>query len=251
MLTPADAVALASRVLGTRYPDADFGFAAGSIIRGEATAGSDVDLVVMFPALSAARRESFISEGTPVDAFLHDRETLAWAFRDEVRLGRCAMTNMVAEGCLCGSRQAGGVALQRRARRRLSHGPPPLDAERRDLLRYHVTDRIDDLRDPRPPEQLAALGAQLYDPIAELLLRGAGAWAGNGKWIPRRLRALDPDLADRFVAAFDSLHVERDPSPLIVLAERALAPHGGWLFDGYRSAWPANRRIKARRARHA
>ena len=122
-----------------------------------------------------------------------------------------------------------------------------MDAARRDLLRYHVTDRIGDLRDPRPAEELPALGVQLYDPISELILRGAGQWAGNGKWIPRRLRALDPELADAFLAAFDALYAQRDPAPLIALAERALEPHGGWLFEGYKSAWPAANRIVRRR----
>ena len=247
MLTPDDAAALAERVLAERYPKADSGFAAGSIVRGEATAGSDLDLVVLFPALPRARRECFTYEGTPVETFLHDAETLAWAFRDEARVGRCAMTNMVAESRIVGPRRTAASRVRRRARLRLAKGPPPMSAERRDLLRYHITDRIDDLRDPRPAEQLPALGVQLYDPISELILRGAGQWAGNGKWIPRRLRALDPKLADRFIAAFDALCGRRDPAPLIALAEQALAPYGGWLFEGYRSAWPATHRIARRR----
>jgi len=247
MLTPDEAKALAERVLAERYPQADAGFAAGSIVRGEATAGSDLDLVVLFPALPHVRRECFTCEGTPVETFLHDPETLAWAFRDEAQLGRCAMTNMVAESRVCGPRPAVGTRWRQRARRRLARGPPPMDAARRDLLRYHVTDRIGDLRDPRPAEELPALGVQLYDPISELILRGAGQWAGNGKWIPRRLRALDPELADAFLAAFDALYAQRDPAPLIALAERALEPHGGWLFEGYKSAWPAANRIVRRR----
>jgi hypothetical protein len=249
MLTADEAAALAERVLAERYPKADAGFAAGSIVRGEATAGSDLDLVVLFPALPHARRECFTSEGTPVETFLHDPETLAWAFRDEAQLGRCAMTNMVAESRIVGPRVGVATRLQRGARRRLAQGPPPMTAARRDLLRYHITDRIGDLRDPRPAEELPALGVQLYDPISELILRGAGQWAGNGKWIPRRLRALDPKLAEAFIAAFDALYGRRDPAPLIALAERALAPNGGWLFDGYQSAWPATHRIARRRKR--
>jgi hypothetical protein len=116
-------------------------------------------------------------------------------------------------------------------------------------LRYNVTDRLGDLRDPRPMEEFAALGVQLYDPISELILRGAGRWAANGKWIPRTLRACDPVTADRFIAAFEQLYVAKDPAPLIAFAEEVLAPHGGLLFEGYESAWPPGNRIARRRRR--
>lgn len=246
MLSPDDAVALAERALAMRHPDAAYGFAAGSIVRGEATATSDLDLVVVYDAVKSARRASFTLEGTPVETFIHDPETLAWAFRDEAGVARCAMLTMVSEGRICGARRRGAKALQARARARLAKGPRPLDAARRDLLRYHVTDKIDDLRDPRPTEQLPALGFMLYDTLAELILRGAGRWAANGKWIPRSLRALDPATGDAFVAAFDALLVRRDPAPLVAFAETVLEPHGGWLFDGYEGAWLATNRLRKR-----
>jgi len=249
MLTPDEAAALAERVLERRFPEADYGFAAGSFMRGEATAGSDIDLVVVCARLKAAHRRAFTVEGTPVEAFVHDPETLAWAWRDEANVGRAAFRTMVAEGRIVGPRRRGAAAIQRRAQSWLAKGPPPLTPEQRDRARYHITDKIGDLRDPRPAEQLPALAFALYDPIAELILRGAGQWAANGKWIPRRLRALDPALADDFVAAFEALLARKDPAPLIAFAERVLAPHGGWLFEGYESAWPAGNRIKRRKPR--
>jgi hypothetical protein len=123
MLSPDDAVTLAERALAARHPDAAYGFAAGSIVRGEATATSDLDLVVVYDALKAASRASFTLDGTPVETFIHDPETLAWAFRDEARVARCAMLSMVSESRICGSRRRGAKALQARARARLAKGP--------------------------------------------------------------------------------------------------------------------------------
>jgi hypothetical protein len=62
---------LAATVLGARYPGADAGFAMGSILRGEATPFSDLDLVVLFARLPNARREAFFSQGdsAPLIAF--------------------------------------------------------------------------------------------------------------------------------------------------------------------------------------
>lgn len=57
----------------------------------------------------------------------------------------------------------------------------------------------------------------------------------------------DPALADRFIAAFEQLYVSKDPAPLIALAEEVLAPHGGLLFEGFESAWPAANRLARRR----
>ncbi len=42
-------------------------------------------------------------------------------------------------------------------------------------------------------------------------------------------------MAAAFDAAFTDLFERRDAGPLIGFAERALAPFGGRLFDGYRA----------------
>ncbi|HVN00002.1 MAG TPA: nucleotidyltransferase domain-containing protein [Caulobacteraceae bacterium] len=245
MLTPRRTAALAARVLCARYPEALCGLAAGSLIRGEGTEGSDLDLIVLFAALPNARRESFVFEGLPVDAFIHDPETLDWTLSEEVRGGRPAMIHMVGRSRVVGPEPEPGRAWRARAQRLHRAGPAPLTDERRDLLRYHIADRVWDLRDPRPSEQVVAIGFWLYDPLAELILRSRGAWGASGKWIPRRLAELDPELAARFAAAFHAIVAQADPAPLIDLAEWAMAPVGGPLFDGYASAWPAENRIVA------
>ena len=73
-------IAIATKIQQDRYPDADVIFLAGSVIRGEGTATSDLDLVVVFQQLPAAYRESFQFEGWPVEAFVHDPETLRYFF---------------------------------------------------------------------------------------------------------------------------------------------------------------------------
>ena len=56
----------------TRYQGANAIFVTGSVVRGEATAHSDLDLVILFPKVERAYRESFIHKGWPVEAFIHD-----------------------------------------------------------------------------------------------------------------------------------------------------------------------------------
>jgi len=92
-------VEIANAILAGRYPDAAVAFAAGSIVRGEATPYSDLDLVVVYPRLACAARESFRHDGCPVEAFLHDPETLEYFFGQVDRpSGVPALPQMVAEG---------------------------------------------------------------------------------------------------------------------------------------------------------
>jgi predicted nucleotidyltransferase len=236
------AEAMAARVLAARYPDADAALLTGSNVRGEATAGSDLDLVVLYRELPRARRESFMFEDMPVEVFVHDPETLAWYFNADLEAGRPGMHDLVAEGRILGPRPAIAERVRARARAGLAAGPPPIKAEQLDLFRYHITDRINDLRDERDPAEVVATGVWLYDALAALILRGHGRWMGTGKWTPRHLKALDPDLERRFTAAFDALFAG-DPAPVIALAEAELAPHGGLLFDGYVSQAEVSARL--------
>ncbi len=50
--------------------------ASGSIIQGVGTKYSDLDSIVVFSTIEAAYRESFLLDDMPVDAFVHDYETL-------------------------------------------------------------------------------------------------------------------------------------------------------------------------------
>lgn len=74
-------------------------FLAGSIVRGEGTPFSDLDLVVIFKRLPAAYRESFYCQGFPVEAFVHDPEMLNYFLHEADRSsGIPSLTQMVLEG---------------------------------------------------------------------------------------------------------------------------------------------------------
>jgi len=82
-----------------KYPDASVIFLAGSIVRGESTPFSDLDLVVIFDKLPAAYRESFNFQGFPIEAFVHDPETLNYFLHDVDRpSGIPALAQMILEG---------------------------------------------------------------------------------------------------------------------------------------------------------
>jgi predicted nucleotidyltransferase len=234
-----DVLDAAYAIRSQRYSGAAVVFAAGSLVRGEGTAYSDLDLVVVYSALPCAYRESFTFRGLPVEAFVHDPETLEYFYVEMDRAsGIPALPQMVVEGREIPDSSDLSRMLKARAAALIDAGPPPLDSESERRRRYMVTDLLDDVREWRSTEELMASGSRLFEELADYHLRSSGHWSARGKAIPRALQRADPTLCTRYCRAFESLFQEGDVGQVIQLTEELLAPHGGLLFDGYRSDAP-------------
>nr|MBA4184122.1 nucleotidyltransferase domain-containing protein [Acidobacteriota bacterium] len=75
-------IKITKEILQTKYPSAEFAFLAGSIVRGEGTAFSDLDIVIIYKELPNAFRESFYFRKFPVETFVHTPETLNYFIFD-------------------------------------------------------------------------------------------------------------------------------------------------------------------------
>lgn len=235
-----DELTAAARMIhGQRYPGANVIFLAGSLVRGEGTSTSDLDLVVIFERLPHAYRESYRFDRWPVEAFVHDPETLNYFFWEVDRpSGIPSLPAMVSEGVEIPGSSALSRSLKTLANELLADGPPAW--ERRDVerSRYEITNLIDDLREPRSRGEQTATATVLYGVLANHYLRSRGAWSAQGKSIPRRLRAVDASFAGEFEGAFESLFRNGGCSRVISMAEDILAPDGGGLFEGFRLEAP-------------
>jgi predicted nucleotidyltransferase len=228
-----DPFATTLNVWRERYAGARVVFLAGSVMRGEATPESDLDIVVVYERLECARRESFVSGGWPVEAFVHDPETAAHFFEVDRRRGIPSLMRMVLEGVEVPGPSDFSARMKRRAERVYEAGPPRWDEGEVRHMRYRLTDWVDDIRHPRAPEELVATGAYLYQDLADFFLRARGLWSAHSKTIPRRLREVDAAFAQNFAGAFEALFAAKRPGPAIALVEETLAPYGGLLFEGY------------------
>ncbi|HEX8147015.1 MAG TPA: nucleotidyltransferase domain-containing protein [Pyrinomonadaceae bacterium] len=222
------------RIWRERYEGARVVFLGGSVMRGEATPASDLDLVVVYERLPNAYREAFVYGGWPVETFVHDAGTLAEFFELDRLRGVPSLMSMVWEGAEVPEASEFSAGWKRRARELLEAGPPPWDEEELTLRRYRLTDWVDDMRFPRSGEELVATGAWLYQDAAEFYFRTRGQWSAHSKTIPRRLRQADADFAERFLRAFDMLFAEKRPGAAVALVEELLEPFGGLLFEGFR-----------------
>lgn len=232
-------VEIAHALFTERYSGARVIFFAGSVVRGEGTPGSDLDLVVVYDQLPLAYRESYIYRAWPVEAFVHDPETMHYFFVEfDGRACRPVLQRMVSEGIEIPEPSDFSKKLKSLARASIDQGPAPWDDKEKFGKRYLITDLVEDLRHARSEEEMVALGTTLYQALGDYYFRSHRLWTAQGKYIPRRLAQADPDFAARFSRAFESLFTKKDSHDVVKLAEDTLQPDGGFAFDGYRQDAP-------------
>ncbi|MCP3905108.1 MAG: nucleotidyltransferase domain-containing protein [Planctomycetes bacterium] len=235
------AVEIAEVVKRERYPEASVVFVTGSMVRGAATPSSDLDLVVVFDSVERAYRETFRYTDVPVEAYVHDIATLRYFLEvADRRDGVAGLALMVDEGIPIPETSHLSEELQAMARRVLAIGPTAWSNEELDASRYMISRFLEDLAAPRSHDEGLATATSLYAALARHAFRARGRWAATGKEIPRRLRAIAPDLAASFADAFARLFERGETGPVTDLADGILAPDGGKLLDGYRSDAPAD-----------
>ena len=229
---------IAEKFLLEKFPKADSAFVSGSIIRGEGTKHSDLDIIILFPKIANAYRESFIYESLPIEAFIHDPETIHWFVDDEKKNGGAYLAHMISTGKIAPKPTALSEQMLHYANSVLESGPETIPNETLLKLKYSITDLVDDLRDERPQPEKVACAIRLYPLLAEAILRNSGQWLAHGKWIPRKLKKADPKIAKKFDAAFNDVFIKQTAKKLIMLSEEILQPFGGFYWEGWRTSAP-------------
>lgn len=239
------ALSAAGKIRDEFFASASTCILAGSVVRGEATAYSDLDLVVVFERVENARRQSFAFEGWPVEAFIHDTQTLEYFFREvDCPSGVPSLPNMVNEGIEVPQKTEFGENIKVLASQMLAEGPTKWGQIERENSRYAISDMIEDIREPRNSAELRIVIANLYSALADHFLRSQNLWSAKGKSIPRRLMSVDPEFHVIFAEAFEAAFTKEDTTPVIRLCESVLKPDGGFLFQGYTRDAPKEWRIE-------
>jgi hypothetical protein len=222
-----DPVEDARALVSGRFPAALAAFLCPGVVSSLRTATSDLDIVVVLAGPPAPYRESLRWRGWPTETFVHDRDSLEFFFAKDTARRRPTLARMCAAGVTLAD---AGVAtgVRERAQAILAAGPPAATSTELEERRYGLTDLIDDLTGSTDPGETAVIGWNVWVATAELALIQAGGWLGSGKWLLRELRATDPDLADRMVAAI------ADHRQLVDLADEVLDRAGGRFWAGYR-----------------
>ncbi|WP_312117106.1 nucleotidyltransferase domain-containing protein [Brevibacillus reuszeri] len=224
----------AKRFINKHFPNCQGAVLAGSVVRGEATHTSDLDIVIFDESIASAYRESFIDFGWAIEAFVHNLTSYQYYFQMDFQNAKPSLQRMVLEGIPL--RDEGVVdSIKKEARVMLENGPERWTEEMIRTKLYFITDALDDFEGCKNRAEELFIANSLGELIHEFVLRTNGCWIGSSKWIIRALKQYDVKFTEEFVEAFDDFYKTGDKSKVILLSERVLEPYGGRLFEGFSS----------------
>lgn len=222
----------AQKFLQKYFPKCNGALLAGSVIRGEATDTSDLDIVIIDESVPSSYRESFIEFDWPIEVFVHNTSSYKEFFESDRERARPSMPRMVSEGIIL--RDDGVMeAIKKEAAVLLNEGPEIWSEETVLIKRYFLTDTLDDFIGCSNRAEEIFIANTLAELVSEFVLRTNQRWIGTSKWIVRSLRAYDEDFAIQFVEAFDTYYKTGDKAKVIHLVEKAMEPFGGRLLEGF------------------
>jgi predicted nucleotidyltransferase len=226
------AIDAASAFLQQRFPDCRAAFLAGSAARGTATPISDLDLVIVSAQEAPFRWATFRESGWPIEAWFLTPHTYPVAFAEDARKRWPLLPEMCWDGIIVRDEDGLAQRIKHEAGRILDQGPEPLTAAEIDQYRFDLTSLLDDLESSTDRIEALLLSGGIFHLTATLLLALNRRWLGQGKWLIRRLRELDPEPAESLEQALDALCRTGETTPLLQLSDAVLDRLGGRLFEG-------------------
>jgi hypothetical protein len=222
----------AKRFVDTYFPNCQGALLSGSVVRGEATKTSDLDIVVFDDRLPSPFRESLMEFDWPIEVFAHNFTSYKQFFQSDCERARPSLPKMVSEGIVLVDK--GCIkAIKKEANQLLEMGPTPWAEETIQLKRYFITDALDDFIGTTDRAEELLIANTLAEMVHEFVLRTNGHWIGASKWIVRALKQYDEPFAEEFVEAFDVFYKTGQKDKIIKLVDKVLKPHGGRLFAGF------------------
>ncbi|WP_342599642.1 nucleotidyltransferase domain-containing protein [Psychrobacillus sp. FSL H8-0483] len=205
---------------------------AGSVVRGEATKTSDLDIVVFIKDVPSSYRESLLVGGWPIETFVHNLSSYRNYFDMDRKRAKPSLPRMVAEGLVLKD-EGIMVSIQEEAKLLLSDGPERWSAENIMIKRYFITDALEDFIGSTNSDEEIFIANTLAELVSEFILRTNGKWIGTSKWVIRSLKNYDEQFTEQFVEAFDFYYKTRNKEKVIDLVHFVLKPFGGPLFEGF------------------
>lgn len=226
------AIEAATLFIQDHFPFCQAALLGGSVVRGEETSTSDLDIVVLLEDLTSEYRESLIAHGWPIEVFVHNSETIRHYFEMDRKRARPSLPRMVSEGIPILDHPIIPV-LKEEANKLLRDGPPIWAPETVNMKRYFLSDAIDDfIGSPHRGESLF-IANSIAESLHEFVLRTNGHWIGKSKWIIRALNEFDPTFTQEFIQVFEEYYAYGEKESIIKLADSVLDAHGGRLFEGF------------------
>ncbi len=225
---------MVKQISAEHYPDAQLVLLGGSVSRGEGTATSDLDLVIVTTNSKAPYRESFIAYDWPVEAFIHTIESLETFFKSDAQRRRPSLANLCHEGLVVIGNNDMIEQVKVKAKEYATATPPKLTEQELEHYRYRVTDALDDLAGAKSHEEALFVVAPLLGLLCDFIFDSRQEWRCVSKRNFRQLAKIDAELHGELLGVLEQFYKEETREDLIHFVEDILEPFGGRLFAGYK-----------------
>ncbi|ALC90653.1 nucleotidyltransferase [Bacillus sp. FJAT-18017] len=222
----------AHKFINKCFPSCDGALLAGSVVRGEATETSDLDIIVFDKKIVSSYRESIIDFDWHIEVFVHNLISYQDFFESDYKRARPSLPRMVSEGLVI---KDNGVvdSIKIQAEQLLAKGPEKWSIETITTKRYFITDTLDDFIGCNERAEGIFIANALAELVSEFVLRTNNRWIGASKWIIRSLKQYDVKFTEQFIVAFDVFYKNGDKTEIIKLVDDVLYPYGGRFFNGF------------------
>ncbi|MFG6115418.1 nucleotidyltransferase domain-containing protein [Halobacillus sp. MO56] len=225
-------VKAAHKFIEKYYPDCKGALLAGSVVRGEVTETSDLDIIIFDRTISSSYRESLIEFDWRIEVFVHNLTSYRQYFKSDCQRARPSLPRMVVEGFILKD-EGIIVPIKQEAQTLLEKGPEEWSAKTIEMKRYFITDALEDLIGSSRRDEQLFIANTLAELVSEFVLRTNRRWIGTSKWTVRALKNYDERFAKKFIKVFDVFYQTGDKSSIIRLVDEILEPYGGRLFEGF------------------
>lgn len=227
-----DPVEAAKQFIDKHFSNCQGALLAGSVVRGEATETSDLDIVIFDKRLTSSYRESIFDFGWAIEVFVHNLTSYKYFIEMDCKAAKPSMPRMISEGIII--RDEGILeSIKKEANEILEKGPEIWSEETVRTKRYFITDALDDFLGSNNRAEEIFIANTLADLVHEFVLRTNRQWIGSSKWIIRALNRYDGNFTLEFVEAFDAFYKTGEINKVLQLVDKVLDPYGGRLFEGF------------------
>ncbi|MFJ7647265.1 nucleotidyltransferase domain-containing protein [Lysinibacillus sp. NPDC097279] len=231
-LKKGNAIEAAQQFIAQYFPHCDGALLAGSVVRGEATETSDLDIVVFDNNRMTSYRESIVAFGWAIEVFVHNLTSYKQYFHEDYKRARPSMPRMVSEGIVL---KDNGIldAIKNEAKLLLDKGPEEWTEQTIKIKQYFISDALDDFIGCSNKAEELFIANALAELVSEFVLRTNRQWIGHSKWVVRALLQHDEAFTLHFIQAFDIFYKTGNKQHIIQLVNNVLEPFGGKYFDGF------------------
>ena len=205
----------------------------GSVARGEARPGSDLDILIVTTDEIQFYRKSFRDFGWFIEAYVGSQKFNEEKIAQPRQSHNSSFLTSWVEGIILKDQENFALRLQEKAIAIFAQGPDKLTQAEIDQYRYVITDWLDDLVDSSSYEEALFIAYELVAKTAELLLAGKGQWSGERKWLYRALQRSEDPMARQLIQGLEHFYRMADNDRLIEVVNAILERTGGKLYEGF------------------